>query len=244
MSIEQNYRVTLKTTMSESGVFESIRILKGRSAINEEMLAKINCVLQDSFVPKAPTRTTVEIGEDAEQKVLNQLNILSRSNIDFEVVDTSDKLNHGDMMIVHQNAHICVEVKCYAKPVPIQEIEKYGKSLNHIEYDAGIMIQMNDCGFARQAGIRTPIDFRILDKKPSVYLTGVDLSILYPIINMLIVFLEANQEINQDELELKRKALLQIHEKIVDMRALVENQKKLIARMETSINDIAKLSLE
>jgi hypothetical protein len=243
MSIEQSYRVTLKTVISEEGVFESIRLMKGRSTIDEEMIAKINNVLQDSFVPKPPVRTTVAIGEDAEQQVMHQLNVLSRSNMDFEVVDTSDRLNHGDMMIIHQDKRICVEVKCYTKPVPIQEIEKYAKSLAHIEYDAGIMIQMNDCGYARQAGIRTPIDFRIVDKKPSVYLTGVDLSILYPVINMIIVFLEANQEIDQDELELKRKALLQIHEKIVDMRVLVENQKKLIARMESSIDDIAKLSL-
>jgi hypothetical protein len=229
--------------MTEWGVFDSIRILKGRSTIDEEMLGRINAALQATFVPTPPTRTTVAIGDDAEQKVMYQLQLLSRDNVDLEVNDTSNKLNHGDMMVTHQGKRICIEVKDYTKPVPTKEIEKYRKSLAHIEYDGGIMIQMNDCGFARECGIRTPIDFRIDDGKPSIYLTGVDLTILYQIINMIIVFLQVNAPIDADDLEQKRKALLSIHEKIVDMRAMVENQKKIIARMETAIDDIAKLSL-
>lgn len=113
MSIEKDFRVTLKTCVSESGVFENIRILKGRSTIDEELLAKINNVLADTFVPKAPTRTTVAIGDDAEQMVMNELIRLSKINLDFEVSDTSNLLNHGDMAITHQGKRICIEVKGY-----------------------------------------------------------------------------------------------------------------------------------
>ncbi len=207
------------------------------------MLAQINSALQATFVPMQPTRTTVAIGDDAEQKVMFQLERISDANLDFEVSDTSNKLNHGDMMVVHHGKRICIEVKDYTKSLPLKEIEKYHRSLAHIEYDAGIIIQMNPCGFERQCGIRTPIDFRIVDGKPSAYLAGVDLSILYPIINMIIVYIESNGEINVEEVEQKRKALLEIHEKAVDMRVMIEQQKKIIAKMEASIDDIAKLAL-
>jgi len=243
MSNEQTYRITLKISTTEWGMFESIRMLKGKSTINEELVSKINNALQVTFVPTPPVRTTIAIGDDAEQKVMHHLRLLSESNIDFEVHDTSSMLNHGDMAVLHHGRRICVEVKNYSKPVPLAEVTKYHRSLAHAEYDCGIMIQMGTCGFIRECGIRTPIDFRIDNGKPSIYLTGVDLTILYQVINMLIVFLQTSEPADDDELERKRKNLLSIYEQICCLRTTVEQQKKLITKMESAIDAITKLSL-
>ncbi len=243
MSVEKSYSVTLKVSMTDAGSFESIRILKGRSKLPDDTLARVNKVLQDSLIPSAPVRTTVAIGDDAEQKIFNHLLSISGVNIDFNVIDTSSMTGHGDMAVAHHGKRICIEVKCYTKPVPMKEIEKYHRSLNLKEYDAGIMIQMDPCGYAREANIRTPIDVRLDDGKPSAYLTAVDPEMIYPIINMLIMQLDLGVSMEDDELEEKRKALLAIHEKIIDLRACIEAQKKTIARMETSVESIAKLSL-
>ncbi len=243
MSITRNFRISLKLVISKLGVYENITMLKGKSDIDEDLLLKINNVLQSTFVPVAPVRTTVAIGDDAEQKVMHQLYQLSQNNIDFEVVDKSNLLNHGDMMVVHMGKRICIEVKCYTKPVPMKEVDKYRMSLNHTEYDAGIMIQMGSCGFTKECAIKTPIDFKLENGKPSIYLTDIDLSIIYPVINMLISYNNISNEVDIEELEKKTAALISIHEEILTMRVLVEQQKKLTKKIEDKIDDIIKLTL-
>lgn len=243
MSIEKSYSVTLKVATSETGSFESIRILKGRSKLPDETLACVNKVLQESLIPSEPVRTTVAIGDDAEQKIFNHLLYISSLNMDFDVFDTSSSTGHGDMAVHHQGKHICIEVKCYTKPVPMKEIDKYHRSLDLAEYDAGIMIQMERCGYAREAKLRSPIDIKMYNGKPTAYLTGVSPDMLYPIINALIVQIELCDETTDEELELKRKALLSINEKITDLRGCIDSQKKTITKMEAAVDAIAKLSL-
>ena len=243
MSIEKSFGITLKLAMTESGSFESIRILKGRSQLPEDILEKLNKVLQESLIPSQPVKTTVAIGDHAEQKVFNRLMSISKVNMDFDVLDTSSQTGHGDISIAHQNKRICVEVKSYSKPVPMKEIEKYHRSLNLSEYDAGIMIQSDKCGYAREANIRSPIDIRIIDNKPTAYLTAIDDELLYPIIAMLIMNIDLESSPDQDELEKKRKALLSIHEKVIDLRSCIDAQKKTISKMEASVESIAKLSI-
>lgn len=243
MSVEKSFSITLKMTISESGSFQSIRLLKGRSSIEEEVLSTLNKVLQESLIPTPPVKTTVAIGDQGEQKIMNHFRSISKVNLDFDVIDTSNLTGHGDMAVVHQGKRICVEVKNYSKPVPMKEIEKYHKSLSLAEYDAGIMIQINECGMAREAGFKTPIDIRIQDNKPSAYLTGIDDDLLYPIINVLIMNADLQTNADHTDLETKRKALLAIHERVVDMRGCIESQKKIIQKLESSIESIAKLSI-
>ncbi len=244
MSITKNYKVGLKLCVSKWGVFENISILKGRSEIDEDLLTKINIALQQTFVPAPPIKTNVEIGDAAEQKVMQHLLNISQNNIDFEVNDTSNLLNHGDISVKHQDKLVCIEVKCYSKPVPMREVEKYRMSLNHTEYNCGIMLQMQSCGFAKECGIKTPIDFRIDNGKPSIYLTNIDLSILYPVLAMLIACNNISNTVDNEELEKKRSSLLEIHEQVLAMRVMIEHQKKLTEKMEASINNIIKLSLD
>ena len=243
MSTEKSYSVTLKLSTTEWGTFESIRLLKGRSKMPEEILENINLALRSTLVPSAPVKTTVAIGDDAEQKIMQHLLSLSMKNMDFQVNDTSSQTGHGDMSVSHQTKRICIEVKSYTKPVPMKEIEKYHRSLAFAEYDAGIMINVNPCGYAREANIRSPIDLRFEEGKPSVYLTAIDMELIYPVINMLVVSCNLGDSIDESELESKRKSLLAIHEKIADLRTCVASQKKMVARMEATIEDIAKLSL-
>lgn len=242
MSIEKSYSITLKLSVSDTGSFESIRLLKGRSQLSEDVLVRINKALSDSLIPSQPVKTTVAIGDAAEIKVMNQLLKISAMNMDFDVLDTSHLTGHGDMAVMHHGKKICVEVKCYTKPVPIKEIEKYYKSLALAEYDAGIMINLEPCGFAREANVRSPVDIKIDNGKPSAYLTATDLNIIYPIINMLIMHLSVDANKTEDELESKRKALISIHGRIVELRSCVESQKKTTTKMETAIESIANLS--
>ncbi len=241
-SIAKTYRVSIKLAVNEWGVFESIVINKGKSGMEEDLLERINTALQSSLVPAKPVRTTVAIGDDAEQKVMNHLLQISQCNSDFIVSDTSSMLNHGDMMVEHMGKRVCIEVKCYTNPVPSKEIDKYKMSLSHAEYSCGIMIQMKPCGFARECGIRTPIDFRIEDGKPSMYLTNIDLSMLYPVISMLLSY-DGGIAGGADELEKKTAALLGIHERVLSIRTTIAQQKKLIQRMEDSVDEIVEMSM-
>lgn len=243
MSVEKSFSVTLKMNVSEDGIFESIRLLKGRSKLDDTILSKINKALCESFAPSQPTKTTVEIGNIAEVAVMSHLLKISSMNMDFSACDTSDMTGHGDISIDHCGKRICVEVKDYSKPVPMKEIQKYHKSMKFGEYHGGIMIQSNACGFAREAKIITPIDLRIEHGKPSAYLTGVDVQMLYPVINMLLMQIGIDKEQSSDELENKRKALLTIYEKITDLRNCIEASKKTITKMESTVDDMAKLSM-
>ncbi len=242
MSIQKTFNITLKYTMTEWGTFESIRLLKGKSQLSDQLLESLNKALECSFAPAPAVKTTVEIGNLAEQEIFSHLQSISNVNMDFQVTDTSNQTGHGDMSVHHQDKLICVEIKNYSKPVPMKELDKYHKSLNLAEYDAGIMIQMNSCGFAREANLRSPIDIKVVDGKPSAYLTNIDKELLYPIINFLI----ANSQIgtdNIDELDNKKKALIQINEKLSDLRSSIEFQKKGIDKMEQTIQAIAKLTM-
>lgn len=244
MSVEKSFAVNLKLSINEYGKFDSIRILKGRSKLPEDILDTVNKVLQESLIPSQPVRTTVAIGDDAEQAIMNHLLSISKVNMDFNVVDTSSQTSHGDIAVLCNGRRICVEVKNYSRPVPMKEIEKYHGSLSLAEYDAGILIQVGQQGYCAEAAIRSPIDIRICDGKPSAYLTAIDLDMLYPVINMLIMNLSVEKVVDQDELNVKRKALLEIHEKVSSLRACVDSQKKTIAKMEAAIESIAKLSLQ
>lgn len=244
MSVEKTYKITLKLAMTEWGSFESVRLLKGNASVDPQVLERINIGLQSILTPSAPVRTIVAIGDDAEQKVMNQLYKISANNSDFQVLDTSNLTGHGDMSIKHQSKQICVEVKCYTKPVPIKEIEKYHKSMALTEYDAGIMIQLDPCGYAASAKIRSPIDIRYENGKPSAYLTAVDLEMLYPIISVLILNCGIDKCNDQTELEKKNKCLIDIHEKILNARECINSQKKIIERLESVVEDIIKLSVD
>ncbi len=244
MSVEKSYNVTLKMITDDSGTFQSIRMLKSRSKLPESYLERINKALQQSLIPAEATRTTVAIGDDAEQKILNYLLSISSVNLDFNVADVSNKTGHGDIAVEYRGNLLCVEVKCYTKPVPMKEVEKYHRSLALAEYHGGILIQFSNHGFCREAGLATPIDLRIVDGKPSAYLTTTDTAMIYPIINMLIMHIDLDKPINEDELEIKRKALLTINEKLVDLRAAIDAQKKAIQRMESTVENIAALSIQ
>lgn len=241
MSVEKAFSITLKLSLTDEGSFESVRLLKGRSKLPQDVLDRLNQALRESLVPAAPVKTTVAIGNDAEQKILNHLLSISQVNNDFSVIDTSSQTGHGDIAIQHQSKRICVEVKNYSKPVPMKEIEKYHKSLALPEYDLGIIIQNNSCGYCAEAGLKTPIDIRVQDGKPSAYLTGIDPQLLYPVITTLMCLVGVDQDAG--DLDAKRQALLSIHEHVGELRSCVEIQKKSIGRMETSIAAIAKLSL-
>lgn len=169
MSVEKSFSVTLEMILTESGSFESIRLLKGRSQLPDDVLERANEALQDSLVPAPPIQTTVGIGDHAEQKIMNHLLNISKVNMDFNVVDTSSQTGHGDVAVTHQSKRFCIEVKTYSKLVPMKEIDKYHQSLKLAEYDAGITIQANSCGYTREANLRSPIDMRIPDGKPTVY---------------------------------------------------------------------------
>ena len=243
MSVEKSFAVNLKMSMTESGSFESIRILKGRSKLPEDVLDRVNKALQESLVPLLPVKTTVAIGDIAEQKIMNHLLSISKVNTEFGVIDTSSQTGHGDIAVLYKGRRICVEVKNYAKAVPMKEIDKYHNSLQLADYDAGVIIQVGQHGYCVESDIRTPIDIKIHNDKPSAYLTAIDLEMLYPILNMLIIHTNIECSIDQSELDIKRKALLDIHDRVLSLRTFIEAQKKTIAKMEASVEDIAKLSL-
>lgn len=243
MSIERSYNVTMKVAFGEEGSFESIRVTKARSLIPDTILDRVNQVLQDTLVPAPPVRTTVAIGDDAEQKVMNYLRGISAVNMDFIVLDTSNKTGHGDLVVVYKGKHFCIEVKCYSKPVPMKEIDKYHRSLELPEYHGGIMIQMNQQGYCAEANLTSPIDIRMVEGKPSAYIAATDLGMLYPIINVLMMHMDMTCPVDKNELDEKCKALLSINERLVDLRSAVDIQKKAIAKMETTIQSIASLTL-
>ncbi len=201
--------------------------------------AQIRYVQPVQYVP--PVKTTVEIGQEAEDMIMDYLLKVSSMNQDFEVDDTSNIAKHGDIAVRYRQKRICIEIKNYKTRVPVKEIEKYRKSLALAEYDAGILIQINKHGFASKEDIKSPIDLRFDNKKPSAYLTACDVELIYPIINLLIENIK--NAVDDSVMEKKRKALLDIHDKIKKLRKTIDTQKKAIAAMETTVEAIAKLSV-
>lgn len=245
MSTEETFGVTLKIA-HDSGVISGARILKGRSKLPEDLLTTINCVLAGAFAPpKEPTKTTVALGNLGEQMVMAHLTNISRCNGDFSVSDTSNMKDHGDIAVEYRGKRICIEVKNYTKPIPGKEIDKYHHSLSLPDYDIGVMISMGDHGFAREYKIKSPIDVRLVDGKPTAYLSGVDLDLLYPTISLLMsmVSTDTTSEDLEHLLSIKTKALLAIHEQANAMRVLIESQKKGLGKLEDMLNDIRATSL-
>ncbi len=190
------------------------------------------------FVPI--TQPSATIGKSAEERILEYLFDISITNTNFQVEDTSAKKGHGDIAIKYRSKRICVEIKNYKTRLPAKEILKYHKSLGLAEYDAGILIQMGKQGFAASEDIKSPIDLKTENNKPSAYITNCQPEFIYPIVNMLIASL--NTSVDQSELQTKHKALINIHDKISKLRKTIDIQKKSISTIEDTINTIIKLS--
>lgn len=243
---EESFNVTFKLIHTD-GVISSARILKARSKLPDDILDTINKLFVDTFEPaKVPTKTTVALGNIGEQIVLAHLNSISRYNSEFSVSDTSNLKDHGDIAVEYQGNRICIEVKNYTKPIPGKEIDKYHKSLNLPDYQMGLMISMGDHGFAREYKIKSPIDIKLVDGKPTAYLSGVDMDIIYPTINVLMAMGAVNNQDSdniQQQLDTKTKALIAVYDQAKEMKVLIESQKKGLVKLESMLIDIQALSL-
>ena len=248
MSAEQSYNVTLKINHSD-GDITSARLLKSRSKLPDDILDKLNQLLSDSFdKPKDLTQTSVALGNIAEEVVLSHLRNIEKVNQDFYVYDTSSLTGCGDISVTTQNIKFCIEVKNYTKPVPSKELDKFHNSVNLPDYNAGIIIQVNDCGYARERLIKSPIDIRIMNGKPVAYLTATDNQLLYPIITVLISMIKSQSDCSDISIlnamiEKKTAQLLEIHNKAHEMKICIEAQKKSIARMELLLNETLAITL-
>ena len=189
----------------------------------------------------AATQSSASIGKNAEDYILNYLNDISCTNTDFQVHDTSNLKNHGDIAVKYRGNRICIEIKHYQSRLPVKEIQKFHKSLALPEYDAGIIIQVGKQGFAASENIMSPIDIKFNNKKPTAYLTHCQPEIIYPIINILIANL--NTALDESKLQVQHKKLLTINDKVVKLRKTIDTQKKSIATIESVIESIVSLSL-
>lgn len=245
MSTEESFNVTLKLIHS-AGIISSARLLKGRSKLPDDILESINKLFSNTYdQPIYETKTTVALGNLGEQIVLSHLLQISQYNTDFMVSDTSNLKDHGDIAVEYKGHRVCIEVKNYTKPIPGKEIDKYHKSLALPDYDVGLMISMGNHGYAREYKIKSPIDIKIIEGKPNAYISGVDLEIIYPTINVLMAMIHHTKDIDDLQLQLdnKIKALIAIHEQAKAMKTLIESQKKSLSKLESMLIEIQSLSL-
>jgi hypothetical protein len=255
MASEQSFNVTIKINHLD-GSIASARLLKARSKLPDDILDKLNEILATAFdqpieqpslsaPPIAVTQTSVALGNIAEQVVLSHLRTIERVNQDFSVDDTSSLTKHGDIAVTTQEKRICIEVKNYSKPCPAKELDKFHQSVALPDYNAGIIIQMNECGYARERSIKSPIDVRVINGKPVAYLTATDNDLLYPIITMLLALIkEPTHGDLQATIEKKTRQLMDVHERSREMKVCIESQKKSVARMEALLNDVLAITID
>lgn len=336
MTAEQSYNVTLKLVHTD-GIISSVRLLKSKSKLPEEILNKLNEILskassikihqpsiatQVQNVPQAPvvpqalsasqvpmvsqdsnypqvtsmspivgassiqvggsqlsyhhqndpiislaqdaimsqlrslelmleksisvkSQSSASLGNLAEASILAHLRKIEKVNQDFSVSDTSSLTNHGDLSAFTQGSRVCIEVKNYSKPVPGKELDKFHNSVDLPDYSAGVIIQVNECGYARERNILGPIDIRVIKSKPIAYLTAPDYDLIYPIIITLVSLIKITSE-DEDlssQLELRTKKLLEVHDRAKEMKVCIESQKKSIAKMERLLADTLSITL-
>ncbi len=247
MTSEISYAITLKMQL-DHGSIKTARLLKGRTDLSEQYLSQLNEALSvfaksNDSTSEGDVQCTVALGDIGENLIASHLRSISRCNTDFCLSDTSSLKDHGDMAVEYMGSKICIEVKNYSKAIPGKEIDKYHRSLALPDYHVGILFSVNDHGFAREYKLASPIDIQIVNGKPSAYISGVEPTIIYPTIKVLLSMLSGDMsEDTHKQLELKTKALRDIIEKVRDMKAAIEAQKKNISRMEAIVNDIHALS--
>ncbi len=235
---EESFTVTLKLAHTD-GIIESARLLKARSKLPDEILTKINKLFAATFDPPTEVKTTVALGNLGEQVILSHLNAISRNNADFCVFDTSSQKGHGDIAVEYKGNKICIEVKNYTKPIPGKEIDKYHGSLGLPDYHMGMLISMNEHGFAREYGIRSPIDIRVIDGKPTAYLSGVDVELLYSIITVLASLRPKEDIAKADDSNIDTLALqAELDKKTMNLQAILgrtQEMKRMIAVQKTGL---------
>lgn len=246
--VDEQLLVKLNDALSQLKPVEKSETIDNVAFNNTDLTdSKIETIMVSQSINVEDTvlvKTTVDIGNDAEISVMNALVNIGRFNSEFNVYDSSSQTNHGDIMVEYKGKKICIEVKNYSGPVPIAQIDKFHKSIAHEEYDIGLIIQMQPYGFAKQANIKTPIDVSIIDGKPVAYITAIDLSLLYVIISTLMTILDMKSGDNvKQELEEKKLQMLSIMNEASSLRTIIDTQKKGIAKMETMIDKIIRLSL-
>jgi hypothetical protein len=92
-------------------------------------------------------------------------------------------------------------------------------------------------GFAKGANIKTPIDIQWYKNKPCVYLSGVDLDILYPIV-LIIESMLASADNDKPDVDTLIAKIESIKIKAIEMKKLIDDQKKLTAKLEQMLNQI------
>ena len=256
---EITYNVSLKLT-EEDGVVTSVRILKCKSSLNANILKQINSVLKEAFsvieddhtlkvnndieMVTNQFKTSADLGNLAERQILTYLLGISQTNSDFKVYDTSSTKGHGDIAVEYKNKRTCIEVKNYTSIIPKKEIEKFHNSVSFDDYDVGIMISMNEHGYAREYKINSPIDFKIVNGKPVAYLTNIDNQLIYPI--LMNLYESCSNKVDscdiQKQLDSKIEALIQIHVKAMQLKKIIESQEKQISSMKSIIDEMYTIS--
>lgn len=231
---EKQYKGLMLNLIHTNGSIGECKLLKSRSGIPDALLGDINDVLKQAF-SKPPVQTTVAIGNLAEQEVFSYLQTIAQCS-DIEVFDRSSEAGHGDLSVNYKEYNICLEVKRYQSALPRTQIDKYHRSLDLGEYHGGILLCMSSFGFAKQANIRTPIDVRIIGGKPSVYLSGIDLALLFPIIKMIGLIMDTKADSpNVSDLVERIEAAVA---KVTALKDMIEKQKKLTKQMEGMLDEV------
>lgn len=220
------------------GKISCAKLLKGRSGIPENLLEDLNQILSNTFAkPVVPVQTIVAIGDLAEHKVFAHLKQIAQTS-ELEVFDRSSEAGHGDLSVSYKGINICIEVKNYKTVLPQVQINKYYQSLEIEEYHAGILICMQSHGFTKAANIHTPIDIQYYKNKPCIFIAGVDLDILYPIITIIHTMIQSSDtsQVSIDELITRIET---IKEKIAEMKSLVATHKKITDKLEKALGEIS-----
>ena len=159
---------------------------------------------------------------------------------DYEVEQCSSVSAVGDISLRIKDINMCIEVKNWKSKVQTRDVKKFHRDVE-LNYDCGIICNLNDCGFAKKYNY----EIEYIGEKPMMYIQGIGENLQLIDISIAIIMYLMDSNTNEiDNLVKICKESLNTFQSLMEtnknMGNIIKNNNQL---MEGSIQNLKNLLL-